>query len=292
MKKDDLNELNENQEPKKIKVGLIALFSIIIIAAIVITTIVVINNNKDEESSKKETNTASTSSDESKKEEKKDSTTKIIAEKETETDVIGKYTAKFEVFFDNGKLVSYKATFSNIKDEYLLNTLKESASKAGFEDKITFTDDSFGYELTGDEFAKTLKSNEILTRNYFVSNFKKQGYTVTIEGDDSFLGEEETTTETTENTNSNKNTETNNSTSHYYDGPISVEEAEKKAKEYLEEHKDEIDAAKDKAEEYVKDHQDEIDAAKDKAEEYMRDHQDEIDAARDKAKEMMKQYGY
>ena len=256
--------------------------------------------NQSEDANSNETQTTTNENKQTKENEKNKKSTKIIGTREFETDVLGKFNCQIEASFDEGKLMVYKVNFNNIKDEYALKALKAQYATADIEDKITFGEGSFGYELTGDEYTKSINTNKIVTRNYIYSMLKTAGFTITVEGDDSFLTDN---TESSEN-----NTESNNETTTSNENAdasvtgktsttsvnVNLDDIINKAKEYA--NSEEFKNAKQQATEYVQNNADKIEEAAKKAQEqaneYIKNNQDQIDAAKKKAEQMMKQYGF
>lgn len=207
------------------------------------------NNSND--THKNEATNSSTENSQIKRDENKGRITKIIGVKELEEDIVGKYTTKMEATFLDGKFTTIKASFYDIKDEYILQTLKANYEKSDIADKIVIGDKSFSYELTAEEYAEYLKNPDVITlvtRNYIYSNLKKNGYTVTVEGDDSFLGDNRQTLENTEQSSSetsNSNKKNSNTSSSIIDvdsmiNQNQVNEATEKAEEKLDEMKSEM----------------------------------------------------
>lgn len=274
---DTSSELNEGSQNKKGNKGPIIVLIIVIVAVIAaIVGLVVVNINKNDKSSNETKNDTSANS-EIKAEEKESSKkiTNIIAQKEIGSDIVGKYTAKVEFKFENGELTSYKVSYYNIKDEYILENLKETVKKDGFADRIEFGEDSFSYELTGAEFYENVNNKNTFTRNYVVSMLKKQGYTVTIEGDDSFLGDDKEKSEDTEKS-------------------YQLDKEEIKKQVDVMDYEDEIGEAIKKAQDYLNSEEGKKaqQEAQQKAQEYMKNNQEQIDAAKKRAEEMAKQYGF
>lgn len=310
------SELNGDSQNKKGNKGPIIVLIIVIVAVIAaIVGLVVVNINKNDKSSNETKNDTSANS-EIKAEEKESGKkiTNIIAQKEIKSDIVaGKYTAKVEYKFENGELTSYKARYYNIKDEYILENLKEAVKKEGFADRIEFGEDSFSYELTGAEFYENVNNKNAFTRNYVVSMLKKQGYTVTIEGDDSFLGDDKEKSEDIEKSYQLYEEETKKQVDilDYEDeigeaikkaqdylnseeGKKAQQEAIQKANEYIQNNKDEINDAAKKAQDYLNSEEGKKaqQEAQQKAQEYMKNNQEQIDAAKKRAEEMAKQYGF
>jgi len=190
---------------KKFVIGLIIILAVIVIGVGGYFLLNNLNNSNDTHSNK--TTKSSTENSQTKEDENKEKITKIIGVKELEEDIVGKYTTKMEVTFLDGKFTTIKASFYDIKDDYILQTLKANYDKSDIADKIVIGDKSFSYELTAEEYGKYLKNPDVLTlvtRNYIYSNLKKNGYTVTVEGDDSFLGDNNQTSEETEKSTQNE----------------------------------------------------------------------------------------
>ena len=255
---------------KKIIIGIIIF---LIIGTIGVGAYFVINNYK--ESNEVKNNT----SEENKTKEKEDSKkiTKITAEKEMYESAVGKYNAKIEVIFENGKPTSYKCLYYDIKDGYILDFLKEALKKAGLENRVDIKENSIGFEVTGEEVDKYLlvdqKNKQLITRNYLVSQYKKAGYTVTIEGDDSFLSD------SNEEANSDKTEENNQSNN-----------AQVESKNF----EDEINKAVEEAQSYLNSEEAKKaqEEAEQKANEYIKNNQEQIEAAKKKAEQLSKQYGF
>lgn len=310
----ELNRDSQNKKRNKWPIILSIVIIIAILAALAIAGLVIMNISQKDESSN-EIKTDASVDNEIKKDEKENNKkiTKIIAEKEMETDSAGKYTTKVEVTFENGELINYKASYYNLKDEYLLERLKETYEKAGLKNRIEFGENSFSYELTGEEFLEGVNNKAAITRNYFVSQFKKQGCTVTIEGDDSFLSDAETKSENTENGNqSNEETiqkpvdtlnyeneieEVIKKTQDYInseEGKKAQQEALQKANEYIQNNQNEINDAAQKAQDYLNSEEGKKaqQEALQKANEYIQNNQEQIDAVKKQTEQMLKQYGY
>ena len=254
---------------KKIIIGIVI---VLIICAVGAGAYFLIKN----QSGSSETKSSTSEEHNTEKEESK-KITKITAVKEMVTDITGKYTNKVEFSFENENLTSCKYGFYGVENETIMNGLKEGIKQQGLEDRIELGENSFSYEINGEEYKKSLtdtKKEEAITRNNIVSQFKKLGYTVTIEGDDSFLSNEESNSENTANeSQSDENTSVGISNDVVNKA---VEEAEKKAKEYL--NNEEVNKS--------------IEEAEQKVNEYIQNNQETIDAAKKQAEQMRKQYGF
>lgn len=253
-----------------------------------------LNNSNDSHSNK--TTNSSTENSQTKENKNKEKITKIIGVKEFESDILGKYTSKIEASFQDGKLTTIKTGFYDLKDEYILQTLKANYEKSDIANKIVIGDNSFSYELTAEEYAESLKNPnaiELVTRNYIYSNLKKNGYTVTVEGDDSFLGDNNQTSENAEqSTNEASNSNTENSNTSSLD--VDVDSMVKNAEEYM--NTEEFKKAQQQATEYLKNNKEQIEEAaknaEQKANEYIQNNQEQIEAAKKEADELRKQYGF
>ena len=290
---------------KKIVIGVIV---IMIISVVGVGAYFLINNMQEPGEEKNSTSEEhNTEKEESKK------ITKITAVKEMETSVAGKFTNKVEYTFENGKPVNLKYGVYDVKDKYIIETIKDGIKKMGGEKYCQTGENSFEFEFTGDvldEYLESIKIKNIITRNYIVSEYKKSGYTVTIEGDDSFLGEENENSENTANE-SKSNEDINvgissdtinkamNEAQNYLNSEEvnnAKEKAQQKVQEYVnsEEMKKAQEEAKQKVQEYM--NSEEMKKTQEEAEqrinEYIQNNQETIDAAKKQAEQMRKQYGF